>query len=225
MQTDDYLDLLTSQHRDKPKLRDSIQAAIEPLIDLRDELLELPEKYDIDTAEGDQLRTIGLWVGAPTVIPDAIALPLFGFDGQDNAQEFGDTSDPDVGGFWLESGLSGYTTATIDPVRYRAVIKAQIIKNQCDCTLDDAYTILGMVTEVPFVISDSGQMWIAVGLSSGTPRIEYQLMRVMFPKPAGVELRFFDNWIDGFGWDDQPNSLGFGDTSDPDVGGFWTEEI
>lgn len=221
---DDYLGLLTSQHKGQPKLESSITAAIAPMLAIRDDLAALPSKFDLDTATGDQLQTIGLWVGAPSVVPDGVALALFGFDGQENAQPFGDTTDPDAGGFWRESGLSGYTSGAIEAGRYRDIIRAQIIKNSCLCTLADAYQILSLVTAYPFVIIDTGDMAIFVGLSAGTPTYERQIMRVMFPKPAGVRLRFFENWIGSFGWADQAESLGFGDTTDPDVGGFWILE-
>jgi hypothetical protein len=46
----------------------------------------------------------------------------------------------------------------------------------------------------------------------------------MLPKPAGVGVKFFTNWFESFGWEDQPDSLGFGELSNPNEGGFWIEE-
>ncbi|WP_311959737.1 DUF2612 domain-containing protein, partial [Acinetobacter baumannii] len=37
------------------------------------------EKFDLDTATGDQLHILAEWVGAPLVVPNIIPLPFFGF--------------------------------------------------------------------------------------------------------------------------------------------------
>ena len=225
MGTDKYIGLLTSYHQGKPKLEASLTVAMAGIVANSNALLSMHALYDLDTAVGDQLKTIARWVGAPLAIPDAVPYELFGFDGQSNALTFGETGDPSIGGFWRESGMGSGSALPLPDSRLRQVIKAQIYRNRCDGTIGDAYTILNMVTSVTFFIFDSMQMWIGIGLSAGPDLVEVELMRVMYPRPAGVGLKFFSGWIDGFGWADQPNSLGFGDTSDADIGGFWVEEL
>lgn len=225
MQADKYLSLITSYHRPQPKLQASINAVLSPIVETAITLLSLPSKYEIETAVGDQLRTIALWVGAPLAIPNAVPGNYFGFDGQLNALEMGDTEDASVGGFWRESGMGNGTALPISDSDLREIIKAQIFRNHCDCTLEDAYTVLSIVINIPYVLFDSQQMWVGVGLSEDADVADIELMRAMFPRPAGVGIKFFDGWINGFGWADQPNSLGFGETDDPDTGGYWVEEI
>ena len=188
MTPDDYTRLLTSYHRGRPKLVGTIQAVIQPLIDAANQLLDLPARYDIDTAEGDQLDTIGLWVGVPRVVPNVIPLPYFGFDGQPEALPWGETDNPAIGGFWRESGVSGNYGEPMDDATFRTVIKAQIYRNNCAGTIDDAYTIISMLTPVPVQIKDHLNMQVEVILPPEMGNMIIELVRMLFPRPAGVEL-------------------------------------
>lgn len=213
------------QYGHSEKFRQWITATLEPLNELEAAFLSLLD-LDLDTAEGVVLDLFGRIVGAPAIIPDALPLPLFGFEGQDNAQPFGDTTDTAIGGYWRESGDSGASAVVLDEEQYRIAIQAQILKNSSDCTPDQIIEVINLFISVPYVYVD-GEMWIGIGLAGTNSLVllERRLIEVFLPRPAGVGLRFFDNWIDGFGWADQPDSLGFGDTTDPDVGGFWVTEI
>lgn len=213
------------QYGQSEKFREWIAATLEPLNELEAVFLSLLD-LDLDTAEGVVLDLLGRMVGAPAIIPDALPLPLFGFDGQDNAQPFGDTTDAAIGAYWRESGDSGASAVVLDEAQYRIAIQAQILKNSSDCTPDQIMEVINLLISALYVYID-GDMWIGVGLSGVGSLVlfERRLIEVFLPRPAGVRLRFFDGWIDGFGWADQPDSLGFGDTTDPDVGGFWVTEI
>lgn len=224
MNIDGYLKLITSQHRNKPKYEAMIKETLQPILEIKDSIQSLPSYFDLETATGDQLLIIAMWVGAPTAIQNAVPLPLFGFDGQSEALPFGELGDPEVGGHWRELGQTGYATGTIETDLLRNVIKAQIYKNSCMCSLFDAYEILDLITDEQYAVFDSGLMWIGIGVHSSMPIPLRQLMRVMLPKPAGVRVKFFTNWFESFGWSDQPDSLGFGDLNNPDEGGYWIEE-
>lgn len=225
MKIDDYLKLLTSQHRDKPKLQATIHATLQPFIEIRDSIQQLMSYFDIETATGDQLLILAKWVGAPTAIPNAIPLPFFGFDGQDEALPLGETNDANIGGYWRESGVSGNATGAIAIPLLRKVIKAQIYRNSCGCTLDDAYAVLDHFIEERYSVFDSGQMWIGIGVLSSMRIATKELIKNMIPRPAGVGLKFYDNWFESFGWADQLDSLGFGDTNNPNTGGYWIQEM
>lgn len=224
MNIDGYLKLITSQHRNKPKYEAMIKETLQPILEIKDSIQSLPSYFDLETATGDQLLIIAMWVGAPTAIQNAAALPLFGFEGQPEALPFGELNELEIGGYWRESGQSGYTAGTIDTELLRNVIKAQIYKNSCGCSLFDAYAILDFIMNEQYTIFDSGLMWIGIGVHSSMSIPLRQLIRVMIPKPAGVGIKFFSNWFESFGWSDQPDSLGFGDLNNPDEGGYWIEE-
>lgn len=185
---DDYIRLLTSYHRNREKLGRSIEATLKPLLDTTAQLLGLSAKYDLDAAEGEQLDGIGRWVGVPRVVPNVIPLPYFGFQGQPEALTWGELGNPAVGGFWRESGVSGNYGAVMDDATYRTVIRAQIYRNHCTGSIDDAYHIVSMITELPVHIQDHLNMRVEVTFPPETDLMIIELVRMLFPRPAGVEL-------------------------------------
>lgn len=201
-----------------------VTATLQPMNELESAFQQLLA-IELPTAEGAALDLLGRIVGAPALILDAEALPLFGFDGQDNAQPFGETSNPAAGGHWRESDDTGASPVVLTEAMYRLAITAQILRNHSDCTPNEIIDIVGVLTSAPLAYVD-GAMWIGIGMGAGgMSLLERRLIEVFLPRPAGVGLRFFSGWINGFGWADQPDSLGFGDTADAAVGGFWIEEI
>lgn len=189
----DYTSLLTSYHRDKPKLNASIMAVLQPLLDCRQALTNLPGMFDVDTATGDQLRIIAQWVGAPLAIPNVTALPFFGFEGQDNSLTFGETDNPAAGGFWRESGVNSFTAVDVPPDILRKVVLAQIYKNRCECLTADAYQIIGILTSIPVRITDTQQMSINVIFQATASTLIVELVRIMYPRPMGVSLTISGN--------------------------------
>lgn len=185
---DDYTRLLTSYHRNRPKLADSLAAAILPVLDSANQLLGLSARYAVDSAQGDQLDTIGRWVGVPRVVPNVIPLPYFGFQSQPEALTWGELGSPEIGGFWRESGVSGNYGAALDDATYRTVIKAQIYRNHCTGSIEDAYHIVGMLTALPVQIRDRLNMQVEVTFPPETDLMIIELVRMLFPRPAGVAL-------------------------------------
>ena len=213
------------QYAHSEKFWQFVEATLEPLNNIEAVFLSLLA-IDLDTASGVVLDLLGRIVGAPSLIPDAIPIPLFGFDDQEEALAFGELDDPDVGGHWRELDDSGASAYALDEDQYRLAIKVQILKNSSDCTPDNIIEIIKLLTSAQFAYID-GQMWIGIGLSKVNPMtlLEIRLIEMFIPKPAGVRLRFFYNWFESFGWSDQLDSLGFGELDDPNVGGHWIEEI
>ncbi|MFW1806029.1 DUF2612 domain-containing protein [Acinetobacter baumannii] len=196
MQTDDYLNLIINEHRSKPKFRQTVKESIEPILDCMSVLQSINEKFDLDSATGDQLRIIAEWVGSPLVVPNIVNLPFFGFDGQPEALTFGETDNPDIGGFWRESGVSSYRGQSIPPQKLPSVVKAKILLNNCDCTLDEAYEICKLLTAVPFKLKDNRDMTVTFEFLANFQPIDKELVRLLFPLPSGVELIFSDE-VDG----------------------------
>lgn len=189
----DYTRLLTSYHRDKPKLNATLAAVLQPLLDCRDMLVDLPTSFDVDITTGDQLRIIALWVGAPLAIPNVTAIPFFGFEGQEKALTFGETDNLEVGGFWRESGVNSFTAIDMPVELLRQVVKAQIYKNSCACLTADAYYIISILTSLPVKITDTQQMEIIVDFLSSASTLVVELVRLMYPRPMGVLLTINGN--------------------------------
>lgn len=113
---DDYLALVTSEHRDKPKFAALIKLLCGYAADDRNLLESLPAKFDVDTAVGVQLDDVGLWAGVGrtvTVIP---------------SEAFPTPPDP-------------YQVQLDDDV-FRRLIKARVLANRWDGTPEQLVDIL-----------------------------------------------------------------------------------
>ena len=58
-----YLDLITSQHRQRPRFAAAVGALVKPLCDLEVLLQDMRHAFDVDTAVGVQLDAVGVRVG------------------------------------------------------------------------------------------------------------------------------------------------------------------
>jgi len=63
-----YLDLLAPQHRSQPKLKAWLTATLTPFVDAQTCLSVMQGVFNLDTAVGVQLDTIGAYLGAPRTV-------------------------------------------------------------------------------------------------------------------------------------------------------------
>lgn len=191
MDASKYIALLTSQHRDKPKFRTTVETSINPLIDCLECLNSLGSKFDLETAKGDQLQILADWIGAPNSIPNSVPVPYFGFQVQPASLPWRETDDPSFkSGYWRESGMSGYTAFKMTPQLFKQVIKAKILLNKSDCTEQSAKEIISLVIDKPFKFKDNKDMTITFSFLAGYEVFERELVKLMFPLPSGVRLIF-----------------------------------
>jgi hypothetical protein len=127
-----YLSLVTSQHRGKPKFEAVVTANNAPLLASQNLALVISEMFDVDNAVGAQLDIVGLWVG----LSRSVAIPLTG-----------------VYFAWNTSGLGwgqGVWKNMFDPTTglvnlpdsvYRNALKAKILENYWDGTIPGIYAI------------------------------------------------------------------------------------
>lgn len=59
-----YTKLITSEHNQRPNYMAMIGLTVQPCVDNQNQLANFPALFNIFTAVGDQLDSIGLWVGA-----------------------------------------------------------------------------------------------------------------------------------------------------------------
>lgn len=191
MDASKYIALLTSQYRDKPKFRLTVETSINPLIDCLECLKSLETKFDLETAKGDQLQIIADWVGAPNSIPNSVPVPYFGFQGQSGSLPWREIDDPSFkAGFWRESGMSGFTALEMSPQLFKRVIKAKILLNKSDCSEQSAKEIISLVIDKPFKFKDNQDMTVTFTFLESYELFERELVKLMFPLPSGVRLIF-----------------------------------
>ena len=64
-----YLDCITSEHRNKPKYAEMMKLLLGYTDDPMQISFDMPDAFNINTAAGTQLDTIGLYLGRSRVMP------------------------------------------------------------------------------------------------------------------------------------------------------------
>lgn len=213
----EYLNLITSEHRDKPKFVATVTANLAVGLRLQELLASLTEKFDIDTAVGQQLDVIGKWVG----ITRNVAIPISGV-------YFSWNGDFSVGweyGVW-QPNLSPVDVTSLPDDVYRTLIRAKIAANNWDGTTDGAYKIWDQVfPTVTILIQDNQNMSYDLALVGGI--IDSLTLALLtggyIPlKPEGVRVNVYYVSVDAnpvFGWDvDSDFIQGWGS-------GSWVREL
>lgn len=198
--TDDYLALVTAQHRDKPKFAAMIRALVEPVVAQQAFIKHLPVDFDLDQAIGVQLDVVGEWVGRSRFVKTPIAGAWFTFD-------------DDLRGFDRGVWQGPYDTASgitrLDDDTFRTLLRAKIAANNWDGTLPAAKAALEIVFpdgETHLVITDNQDMTVTFGVAGVIPSALFiaLLSDGYLPlKPEGVRADYLITTVDGplFGFD------------------------
>lgn len=181
-----YLDLITSQHKHKPKFTATVSATAEFYAYLQSVLASMVEKFDVDVAVGEQLDIIGKWVGASRFIRS----PLVGIYFEWGSASVGWSSGIWQGDFSPTSGL----TSLPDDI-YRTLIKAKIAANAWDGTIPRAYEIWETLFPNNTVIIQDNQNMTIILAVVGAPLdalTQALLTGGYIPlKPEGVGVQFY----------------------------------
>lgn len=188
-----YLSLITSQHRDKPKFYETVKTVIDPIVDCFNFLNTLNQNFDIDEARGQNLQILADWVGASKTIPNSMPLAFFGFADQPSALPFGEQDGTGWGGYWRESGVSSYSAITMTDDQFKRAVKAKILLNQSDSTLESAKLIIEAAILKKFRIKDNFDMSVRFEFFEPYELLDRELVRLLFPLPSGVRLEFGDD--------------------------------
>lgn len=145
-----YLDRIPPAHADLPKFTAMVKGVLQPFADAQAVLASLPAAYDLDTAVGVQLDRVGERVGRSRDITVPITNIWFSF------------SDPLRGfsqGVW-KGPYSGQTAVnTLDDDVYRKLLRAKIVANSWDGTVEGAQAALDVFFDDPethvFVVDQS----------------------------------------------------------------------
>ena len=219
MTLNDYLNLITSEHRTRPNFIATITANVNLALQLQDVYASMIAKFDVDTAVGNQLDIIGEWVG----ITRNVSIPITGV-------YFTWDSTFDVGweyGTW-QPATAPVSVTTLPDDAYRTLIKAKIAANVWDGTTEGAYAIWDAVFEgtgVTILIQDNQNMTYALALVGGI--IDSLTLALLtggyIPlKPEGVRVSAYYVSVDSgpvFAWDVDTDTLKGWDE------GSWVREL
>lgn len=197
----EYTGLITSEHRDKPRFMATVSALVQPLVDQMNLIESMPGKFDLDVAVGDQLDTVGLWVGVSRKIRTPLTGVYFSFDIAGLGFDQGTWKGP----FDPDTGLT-----VLDDDTYRLVIRAKIGANHWDGTLEQSAAILNSIfdADTHVFIEDHQDMSMTIGIAGTVPPATFLalLSGGYIPlKPEGVRVNYtIVTTVDGsplFGFD------------------------
>lgn len=196
-----YTDLITSQHNKRQKFMAVVETLAQPMVDLQNLLSSMPDRFDLDNAVGDQLDTIGIWVGISRNVPVPLTDVYFSLDIDGLGFDQGSWKGP----FDPDTGLT-----RLDDETYRLAIRAKIGANHWDGTLESSKAILDSIFGGgTFVfIQDNQDMSMTIGIAGVVPSAVFLalLANGLIPlKPEGVRINIvIVTTVDGapiFGFD------------------------
>ena len=184
-------DRIYAQYRDKPKavawyaiarqLGGSIKAAAQAV----------RKSYDIDTAVGEQLNVIGRIVVAPRSFVGSMPMNPGLFDLTDG-DEFGDDDA-------MFSALTIDQDGQLSDELYRLVIKAKIVKNNGDATIENILDGMNFLLPKAQVlrVTDGEDMSFSIEFYGEITNLErFALLNAgLVPKPQAVK---FNGFLEGF---------------------------
>lgn len=188
-----YTELITNYHATKSKFPQHIDLITRPLTDVSTSVADMIRKFDVDSANGEQLDIIGLWVGRSRLVTTPISNVYFSWDTDGLGWDQGNWQgpyDPDA----------GFTSLSNDV--YRLVLKAQIAINQWDGTvghLEELLELISSGTGIEMQIIDNMDMSISISAIAlnGIANTSAELIEViksgaLTVKAAGVRVKSLD---------------------------------
>lgn len=158
-----YLDLITSEHRDKIKFMTTLANVLQPVADNIFVLRGMYAKFDLDLAAGAQLDDVGLWVGVSRTLQVPLVGVYFSFDtagvGFDE-------------GTWRGPFDPATQFFTLSDAQYRLLLRARVLNNSWDGTVDQAYAIWDALftgTDFGLLIQDYGNMHMLFAMTGSAP--------------------------------------------------------
>lgn len=212
-----YLNLITSEHRDKPDFVSVVSTEVEVSVRIQEVLASMIPKFDIDLAVGDQLDIDGEWVGLSRNVKVPITGIYFEWDGDAGiGWEFGTWKgefDPSTGVIPLPNDI------------YRMLQKGKIAANHWDGTTPGAYAVWRIAfPDSQIVIQDNQDMSMIVGVA-GMPLnslLKALISQGYIPlKPEGVRVTYAFVTVDApmFGFDIESDNVDGWET------GAWGENL
>jgi hypothetical protein len=182
---DDYLQLLTSEHRDKPLFKSAVLALVEGLRLGTNMALQLPDSFALDEAVGAQLDAIGLWIGVGRFVPTPITGVYMTWESATLGWE---------SGYWQGEFDPAVGLSSVDDVTYRTMIRAKIAANIWDGSIEKAYAVWDLVfgSGAIFIQDNFDMSMTIIYDTTKMDPVEVQLLIGGYfkMKPAGVLVTY-----------------------------------
>lgn len=179
-----YLALVTSEHQDAPRFMATLAVVLQGHADNMAVLASLPTLFDLDTATGVQLDTVGLWIGKTRQLAVPISNVFFTFDtvglGWDH-------------GVWKGPFDPASSITVLGDALYRLLLKATVAANKWDGSIPQAYADLNeLFSPLSVQIKDNGDMTMVFTLIGATDVVTKALFSTgaLTLRPAGVSATY-----------------------------------
>jgi hypothetical protein len=191
MSVETYTALVTSEHAHKPKFIATIEANAGLEAFIQSVLSTINPSFDLDSAVGVQLDTVGVRVGVSRFIATPLSGIYFEWDNAALGWSFG---------IWkgVFSPTTGLTLLPDDS--YRTLIRAKIAANSWKGSIPDAYTIWEtLFTDTIVLIQDNQDMSMVIGVTGQPLDVLTQALLIggYLPlKPEGVRIAYYALHVD-----------------------------
>jgi hypothetical protein len=206
----DYASLVTSEHNKQPKFMAMTANDTAPYTKMQEIIQAIYTNYDLDFAIGSQLDIIGEWVGISRNIEQQIDV-WFSWN---TTVALGWDS-----GSWADTIGTSNVVVSLPDEPYRFLIRAKIVANHYDGTLDGMYSILStLFVGSASVVVEYSDISITIGIIYTTiGSIERAMIREGYIPiiPMGVSVREYITTVtDGtfFSWDTNTSTMTGWDT-------------
>lgn len=174
------------QYRNKPQALGTIRAIYQETDLIFQNIIQIADILNINTATGYALDLIGRHVGVSRVLPTALAKEYFGWMEDDNALSFG------VGEFY-RYGDALSSSVVLSDSDYRFFIRARITKNYQTGTIENIVKSIQFVIDKHCNVIDAQDM--SMNIIVNKDRLNqltlYATSKMdIFVRPAGVLYRY-----------------------------------
>jgi hypothetical protein len=182
---DEYLNLIPNSNRDKPKFLQVLKTSLAVKDHIKSLAFEFVSAFDIDTAVGEQLDTLGIWIGRSRIISTPIEGKFFEFRG--------DLTETWRTGVWRGRYQTGSQLITLPDSTYRTLLKAKIAANIWDGTIPRLYDLFDRIfPNAAIKIKDWQDMSVTVYINSvALSGLDIAVITGGYLpiRPAGVRIR------------------------------------
>ncbi len=204
-----YDDLLIYQYRKKPKAKATIHALMSEVDRIIENIDDLKNQWDIDLARGYSLDIIGRRIGVSRILPSFVSKGYFGYLETIGAKPWGE-------GVWYRYGESTGGSLSLNDEDYRFLLKAKILKNFQNGTLDYLIDALQKLMSDSANAKDNLDMTVDIFLPiQNLNSLQVYLIQQsdILPRPMGVMYTYINASEKEFGFDGFFNSYGFNEGS------------
>jgi Protein of unknown function (DUF2612) len=183
-----YLNLVTSEHRNKPNFIATLAGVLQSFADLQAVMATFPGLFDLDVAVGSQEDELGLWVGVNRNLSEPLLNVYFSLDSATLGLDQGSLQgpfDPTTGLIQLPDSI------------YRLLLEARIMNNSWDGTIPTAYAIWAALfegTNFGILIQDLSNMHMIIAMTGAAPdpiTLALFLSGELNVRPSGVMIDYY----------------------------------